>query len=193
MNSKNTMTVTDFIEKWDSAIDCRERTNLLKSVVKKSYVPIIEKRTMIQLAVDKATVANQNGLKYIDMFVLRFNFYLIFIPLYTTLHFFDTKENNVETKDTLKIYDLFQSRGIWDVLFEILGEAETQEMTTIQKNILDTFHNRESTMEAAIYKVGDLIGRKIGVAAGYAIENLNKVSQNKDLINKIINFKPSTK
>lgn len=189
MNSKNTMTVTDFIEKWDSTLDYREKDSLLKSVIKKSYVSIIEKRTMIQLAVDKATVTDQKDLKYIDMFVLRVNFYLIFIPLYTTLHL----ENSIETNDILNIYDLFQSKKIWNSLFELLGEAEIQEMTTIQKNILDTFHNRESTMEAAIYKVGDLIGRKIGVAAGYAIENLDKISQNKDLMNKIVNFRPSTK
>lgn len=185
MNKENKMSVKEFINKFDQATSDASRKKILKNIVKKTYAPISEKKMMLQVAVDRSISKDSYGVKYIDMFVLRLNFYTVLIPLYTTLVINKDKENSPLV---MEAYDLMQSRHIWDILFaDALVEGELEELLAIEKNILDTFYNKEKSTEAIVQKVINSFSTKIGIAAGYAINELEKITRDKDLLSKVVN------
>lgn len=192
MNNENKMSVTEFADKYkkyvaDSKND--ELNKLMSKVIKRRYAPVALKKSFLQIALNSSIQTKSNGYKYIDMFALRINFYSMLVPLYTTLY---VEKDENDTPLVLEAYDAMHKNDIhntdiWDEIFnEELVPGEFDELMSIQKNLIDTFYNKEGNTGAIIMKLIDDISRKLGIAAGYAINEMEKMTGDKNVSGKII-------
>lgn len=192
MNNENNMSVTEFADKYKKYVaesKHDELDELMSKVIKRRYAPVTLKKSFLQIALNSSIQTESNGYKYIDMFALRINLYSILVPLYTNLYI--EKDEN-DTPLVLEAYDAMHKNDIhdtdiWDEIFnEELAAGEFDELMSIQKNLIDTFYNKEGNTGAVIMKLIDDISRKLGIAAGYAINEMEKVTKDKNASGKII-------
>lgn len=192
MSNENKMSVTEFAnnyKKYMAESKNDELNELMSKVIKRRYAPVALKKFFLQIALDKSIQSEPNGYKYIDMFALRINFYAILISLYTTLYI---EKDEKDTPLVLEAYDAMHKNDtydtdIWDELFNNeLAAGEFDELMSIQKNLVDTFYNKEGNTGAIIMKLADDISRKLGIAAGYTINEMEKMTKDKNASGKII-------
>lgn len=179
----NNISVTQFMKEYNKFTSKAAKENYVKSHITSTYAPIMNKKYLLQVVLDKSVVEQDNGVKYIDMFISKLNLFGIILILYTDIKL-DKDENGVPLIS--EAYDLMKPTGIIDEIYKNIGEKEINELLSVQKTLMDTFYNQNGSTEAFIANVVDKATRKIGISAGYAIEKLDGLVSDENKINKIM-------
>ena len=153
----------DFIMIFNTYTDDESRTNLLASVIKRTYVPILEKRIIIEEMFKKAVVKDGANY-YVDQFLYRYNMRIAILIMYTT---FDLQTAVDEVDDNPKqalrtIYDVFNEYGIINAIIDVLDEDEIEEVNAIAKSVKDTWFNANKTIEAIVGRLSKEFAGVIG-------------------------------
>ena len=179
----NKISVKEFVKKYNSFSSAMAQQNYLESLIKTTYAPIMKKKYLLQVVLDKSVVEQDNGIKYIDMFVSKLNFFGIILIMYTDINI-EKDENGIPM--VAEAYDMLKQNGIVDILYNLIGEDEIEELLSVQKTIMDTFYNQNGSTEAFIANVVDKAAQKLGISAGFAIEKLDELASDEKKINRIM-------
>ena len=177
MKSKK-IKVLDFVNKYN-----KEEITIDK-ILYRNYVPILEKKTVLQAMFDKSIVG-EKGNRYVDMFANKINLTIAILVMYTNL---DLEDRN----NFFKNYDLLCENGLLEKILSLIPEKELEFIYEINKQINDTFINKEKCVSAY---VSDLVERfsnifgMITASSNNALANILNDKEKDILINKLINFK----
>ena len=141
--------ITDFIEKYNSFNSETAKENYLNGFLKNKYAPLVNKQTVLQLSLDRSIV-DKDGILYINMLANKINFIASVMVLYTDI--IAEKDSNGKTK-TYEFYDLVIENGILDKIYKYIGKQELDELISVNKMLIDTFHEENSTFPAYISRI----------------------------------------
>lgn len=173
--------ITDFVKKYKTLASEKLKNDYIKSIIKCNYCPILKKRAILDLMLEKSV--NEDGLKTIDMFLNKLNFYAAIISLYTYI-VPDKDENGVPK--SYEMYDLLTENNLMNPILELIGERELGELTSINGLLLDNWHMQNTSVEAYISSFVEAASRKFGVVAGVGMEKLTEVLEDEKKMNKVI-------
>jgi hypothetical protein len=184
MENKKEMTVLEFIEKYQELNSEKIKEELLKKVIRRTYCPIQEKRLVLQVMLDSSKI-DDGTIEYLDLIVSRISYTVSLIILYTNLKLDvddDTKEVQIH-----EIYDGLVKNDILEKICEQLGEKEVSELSTINELLIQNYYNLHNSPYAVVSHFANKLGQKIGIAAGYALEQLDSILDDKESFVNILN------
>ena len=105
------ITVKDFVKKYNSLTNDKLKENQIDSIIKRHYVPVVEKRAAAEVVLEKS-IHEKDGVKYIDSFLAQIGLVSAIISLYTNLdttgNIFDNYDLLMETEIyTIILYHIF--------------------------------------------------------------------------------------
>lgn len=183
----NTLCVVDFVKNYKKLTNEKLKMDYIKKVVKRTYCPIIEKRMILQLMLDKSIV--EEKVSYIDMMINKLNFYAAIISLYT--YIVPDKDEEGKPK-SYEMYDLLMENNLVNPIFELIGERELGELTSINGLLMDNWHTQHLSTEVYISNLLETASRKFGVYIGAGLEKMAdalgdevKMQRATDLLDKV--------
>ena len=179
---KDTMTVREFVEKYNKLVNDTIKENLINSIIKRHYAPILEKRAALEITFNKC-IQEKDGIKYIDSFLVQIGLMQVVLSLYTNLNTVH-RENEEDTVYT--DYDLLMETGIYPIIMYKIGEKDIKELMNIYSSIEETFVNQQ-TFESYLAKQVTRFGKLIGRVGNSGIEALSKVLEDEETMNSISN------
>lgn len=180
-NVKTTMTVRDFVEKYNKLANDTIKENLIDSVIKRHYAPILEKRAALEIAFNKC-IQEKDGVKYIDSFLVQIGLMQVILSLYTDLN---TKHKENDKDNIFTDYDLLMETGIYPVIMYKIGEKDIKELMSVYSSIEETFMNQQ-TFEAYLAKQVTRFGELFGRVSGSGMEALAKVLADEEKMNSLM-------
>lgn len=176
--------INDFVSQYKTIKNEELKKNYVRKIIKRNYVPVLEKKIILDIMLQKSITADENGIQYIDMFLHKLNIISAIIVLYTNI---EVEKNKQGQTNTTEMYDLLVSNNILDVIYEEIGDDELNELMSINKLLLDTWHNQNSSTEAYIYKLFNSVSKNIGSTIGVCISKLSEVLSDNEKTTNIIN------
>lgn len=174
--------VADLVKNYNDLTSIDAQENYIKSIVIRSYMPVLGKKLVIQNMFDKSIV-NENGNIYVDMFINKINITFGILTMYTKLDFTRLDEEDASIFDD---YDLLVESDLLNKIFAHIPEKELTQILTINDQVHETFYNKYKSTEAF---VNSLINR-FSTASGLLIESANnyltELMKDKDTLNAII-------
>lgn len=162
MNTKNKKTpLNDFIKKYMSLNGEQARLGVIKSIIKRTYCPIVEKKLIIEMMVDKSK--GEGNVAYIDMVLAKINFYMAIIAIYTTLEI--EKDENGLPK-TMEAYDMLTEADLFNAILNEIGEREFNELMTVNEAALNTWHTKNTSTQAYISNLVEKVSMIFSTALG---------------------------
>lgn len=149
---KKTMTVKEFVEKYDAAESDIEKEALLKRVIAREYVPITEKCALCQAIVKSANVTDgKMDMNSVALYVS--HIMLGVINLYTSIE--------IEPKNAMEQYDMLQSRGLVRLINKFVGD-DLRELQTVLYMCRDDFSLRYYSTPGIVNRLVDLVQDTVG-------------------------------
>lgn len=168
MNTKNKKTpLNDFIKKYTSLNGEQARLGVVKSIIKRTYCPIVEKKLIIEMMIEKSK--GEGDIKYIDMVLSKINFYMAIIAIYTTLEI-EKDENGIPK--TMEAYDMLTKADLFNAILNEIGERELGELMTVNEAALNTWHTKNTSTQAYISNLVEKIGMIFSTAMGKELGSL---------------------
>lgn len=181
MSETKKILVTDFVKKYNEVKSADLKTKQVQGIMKRTYCPILEKKKILDLMLDKSVV--EDDIKHIDMFVNKLNFYSAIISIYTNIA--PEKDENGIVK-SYEMYDLLIENNIMSTILEIIGERELGELTSVNGLLLDTWHMKNTSSEAYVNNLVETASQKLGTYAGFGMDKLADVLSDEKKMNKIM-------
>ena len=175
--------ITEFVKQYNELTDDKSKDRKIKSIIKRTYCPILEKKIILDLMLSKSI--NEEGIKRIDLFVNRINFIAAIISLYTTL--LPEKDEN-EIPKTYEMYDLLVENDILNKILENIGEREITELTSINGVVMDNWYAANTSTEAYISNLLETASRKFGVYIGVGLEKMADALSDEVKMQRATNF-----
>lgn len=169
--------VNDYIEVQD--INLKQK--MVEGIITRTYSPILEKKIILQNLFDKSIIED-NGIQYVDSFLLHINKTHGILALYTNL---DIKKTETSETNNFDDYDDLISSGVFEMILGCIGTKEINEFNMVLNHIQDTFYNQQST-ESYIAKQITRFGNLIGFGLGSGLEQLNILLQDENKVNTVI-------
>ena len=181
MSETKKILVTDFVKKYNEVKSADLKTKQVQGIMKRIYCPILEKKKILDLMLEKSVV--EDDIKHIDMFVNKLNFYSAIISIYTNIT--PEKDENGIVK-SYEMYDLLIENNIMSTILEIIGERELCELTSVNGLLLDTWHMKNTSSEAYVNNLVETAAQKLGTYAGFGMDKLADVLGDEKKMNKVI-------
>ena len=181
MSETKKILVTDFVKKYNDVKSADLKTKQVQGIIKRTYCPILEKKEILNLMLEKSVV--EDDIKHIDMFVNKLNFYSAIISIYTNIT--PEKDENGIVK-SYEMYDLLIENNIMSTILEIIGERELGELTSVNGLLLDTWHMKNTSSEAYVNNLVEIASQKLGTYAGFGMDKLADVLSDEKKMNKIM-------
>ena len=181
MSETKKILVTDFIKKYNEVKSEDLKKKQVQEIIKRTYCPIIEKKMILDLMLEKSIV--EDDIPYIDLFTNKLNFYAAIISLYTYIT--PEKDENDKSK-SFEMYDLLVENNIINAILEQIGERELGEFTSINGLILDNWYAKNTSTQAYVNSLVETASRKFGVVAGVGMEKLADVLSDEKKMDKIM-------
>lgn len=170
MSENKKISVSEFFKEYKTLQNEEIKNRKIKALIKRTYCPIVEKRMVLELMLEKSIV--EDKVKYIDMCTNRINFIAVIVSLYTYL-LPDKDENGVP--ETCKMYDLLVEHDVLDKILEYIGEKEITELTSINATLFDNWYATNTSTKAYISNLANDMSQKFGVVASVGMEKLAEV------------------
>ena len=177
--TENKITVKDFVKKYNALTNDKLKESQIDSVIKRHYVPVVEKRAAASVIIEKST-QEKDGIEYIDSFLSKVGLMSAIISLYTNL---DCNGNVFEN------YDLLMEDGIYPIIMYKIGEKDIKEFMSILASIEETFVSQKS-FEAFVAKQVTRFGELLGTLAGSGLESLSNVLSNEEKMEQAVGKLP---
>jgi len=181
MSETKKIIVTDFVKKYNEIKSTDLKAKQIHGIIKRTYCPIIEKKMILDLMLEKSIV--EDDIPHIDMFTNKLNFFAAIISLYT--YIVPEKDENGVTK-SYEMYDLLIENNIMDVILEEVGERELGELTSVNGLLLDTWHMKNTSTQAYVNGIVETASQKFGAYAGFGMDKLADVLSDEKKMNKIM-------
>lgn len=181
MSETKKILVTDFVKKYNEVKSADLKTKQVQGIMKRTYCPILEKKKILDLMLEKSVV--EDDIKHIDMLVNKLNFYSAIISIYTNIA--PEKDENGIVK-SYEMYDLLIENNIMSTILEIIGERELGELTSVNGLLLDTWHMKNTSSEAYVNNLVETASQKLGTYAGFGMDKLADVLSDEKKMNKIM-------
>lgn len=174
------ISVNDFVKGYKRLTSAELIAKYVEKHVVKTYAPLLMKKEVLSLMCERSVV--NDDIKHIDMTLNKLNMTMAILALYTDIEI----EKDEEGKPlSWEAYDELKSSGVLEVLIAIIGD-DIQELLTVQKEVLDTWHMKNTSTEAYIMNLVEFVSRKFGVVAGAGMGKLSDVLDNEEKMNKVM-------
>lgn len=180
MSENKKVLVTDFVNKCRTLTNEKLKNDYIASIMKRSYCPILEKKSVLDLMLEKSLTGEEN--KTIDLFVNKLNFYAAIILLYTYI-IPDKDEKGVPK--SYEMYDLLMEHNLMNSILEHIGEREIGELTSINGLLLDNWYANNTSTKAYVNEVVNTASRRFGIAGDLILEKLTEVLDDEVKMNKV--------
>ena len=171
MNTENKKTlVNDFVTKYNSLTGEQTKLNLVKSIMKRTYCPIIEKKLIIEMMVDKSK--GEGKVTYIDMVLAKINFYMAIVGMYTNL---EVERDEKGIAKTMEAYDELTKADIFNAILREIGEKELGELMTINEAALNTWHTKNTSTAAYISGLVEKVSLIFSTALGKELSGITEM------------------
>lgn len=182
---KNKITVKDFVDKYTKTTSDISKDNLVKSIIYRRYVPILEKKIFLQAIFDKSITGEEPN-RYVDEFLKQLNTTIAILQLYTDLDMKKSKED--KSTKMFDDYDLLASNDLLNKIFNEIPESELKAILAINEQISETFYNQNNSIEAFLSKLSDKFSTTFGAVTNGSINALLEVLNDEEKINNIVNI-----
>lgn len=182
MSNKSTkkITVKEFVKGYKKLTSPELINKYVVSHITKTYAPLLIKKEVLTLMCEKSVVESKT--KYIDMTINKLNFIMAILSIYTDIEI----EKNEEGKPlSWEAYDELKSTGALDTIISAIG-SDIEELITVQKEVLDTWHIKNDSTEAYITQLIEFASRKLGVYAGVGMEKLAEILNDETKIKEVM-------
>lgn len=178
--NKGSILVSQFVKEYSEITNEGQRKQYLKKHITRTYCPLFEKMNMLKIMNDKAVVDNEDTEKYINMTVSKLNTMIAVLILYTDIKVEKDEENKPKTWEC---YDLLQSTGLFSKILEFIGK-DIEELMLVQKEVMDTWHMKNSSTRAFITSLVNKSVDRFGVVAGAGMQELSNILDDEQKMNK---------
>jgi len=179
-NIEKTMTVREFVEKYNSLVGDKTKEALIDSIIVRHYAPVLKKRAALELTFNKC-IEEKDGIKYINAFLVQIGLMFSVLALYTNLN---CKHEEGDEDNNYTDYDLLMESGIYPIIMYKIGERDIKELMNIYSTIEETFMSQQS-FEAYMAKQVTRFGELIGTVGGQGMEALSKVLEDEEKMNAL--------
>lgn len=181
MSETKNILVTDFVKKYNEIKSAELKAKHIKGIIKRTYCPIIEKRMILNLMLEKSVV--EDDVPYIDMFVNKLNLYAAIISLYT---YIIPEKDEKDIPKSYEMYDLLMENDLISPIFEAIGERELGEITSINGLLLDNWYAKNASTQAYVNDLVETASQKLGVYAGFGMDKFADVLSDEKKMNKVM-------
>lgn len=179
------MTVLEFVDKYSKLNSAKAKEEMVKSIVKRTYCPILEKRIVLENLLNNSASTTEFGLRYIDMFVSKLNYTLSLIIIYTDLELDLEEDSENKAAKVSDIYDGLINSGLLEQICVLIGEKELKELTSINEMLINNFYEINTSPQAIISEVLTLILQLVSyVSNNRGIDNSSSNENESDSFNK---------
>ena len=176
------ITVSDFVKKYKQLSSDSLRERLIKSIITRTYVPVLEKKLFLQVMFDKSLTGEEPN-RHVDMFLNSINVTLAILGMYTKLNFEKTEEN----KTTMfEAYDMLAELDLLNVIFNEIPSSELTQISAINEQIMETYYNEHNSMQVFATKLVDRFANTFGVLTKGSIDSLSEILNDEEKLNSVI-------
>ena len=176
------ITVSDFVKKYKQLSSDSLKERLIKSIIIRTYVPVLEKKLFLQVMFDKSLVGEEPN-RHVDMFLNSINVTLAILGMYTKLNFEKTEEN----KTTMfEAYDMLAELDLLNVIFNEIPSSELTQISAINEQIIETYYNEHNSMQSFATKLVDRFANTFGVLTKGSIDSLSDILNDEEKLNSVI-------
>lgn len=168
------MSVQEFVKQYNAAKSETVKNGLIEKIIKRTYVPVLEKKMVLQFMLDKSIVTKENGMKHVDMFVHRINLWSSIIVLYSNLVFEKDEHGNPKS---MEAYDLFTQNNLTEKLCFVIGERELNELTAINELLIESFYEENKSIGTFISNSLNALIKNFALFLNIKPEELEKMIQ----------------
>jgi len=186
-NKEKTMTVREFVNKYNSLQSDATKEALINSVIKRHYAPILEKKAVLETAFERS-IQEKDGIKYVDSVLSQIGLFCSILTLYTTLDYKHNKDDG-DNGSIFEDYDLLMENGVYPIIMYKIGEQDIKELLKVYSSVEGTFVNQQ-TFEAYLAKQVTRFGELFGALAGSGLESLSKVLEDEEKMEQAIGKLP---
>lgn len=173
--------VSEFVKNYKTRTSDKLKSEYITSVMKRNYCPILEKRMILDLMLEKSVT--DNDVPTIDMFVNKLNFYAAIISLYT--YIVPDKDENGVAK-SYEMYDLLVENDLMNPIFEHIGERELGELTSINGLLLDNWCAKNTSTEAYVNNLIKTASRRFGISIELLLDKLTEILDDEKKMKKVM-------
>lgn len=136
------MTVLEFIDKYNKANSDKVKEQMLRSHIKRTYSPVLEKKYVLSMFIDGCVVDG-----YIDMVYSKINYTIALIKLYTDL---DIDRDSNDKPMNVEIYDSLISNNLVEKICECIGDNEIKELSSMNMLLIQDYNERNTSITSII-------------------------------------------
>lgn len=186
METKKNIKVKDFVNNYKELNSDELKAKMMKSLLYRKYVPIMEKKVILQNMFNKSLLGD-DGNKYVDMFINRIGVTISVISMYTNLTFNrdEDSENNI-----FDDYDLLAGNDLLNLIFGMIPKSEVDSVLEINSQIIDTFYNQYKSTEAFVTSLVDRFAKTFGLTVESSSKALLEVLNDEEKMKNILNNLP---
>lgn len=173
--------VNDFVKKYKEMKSEEAKLAYVKSVMKRTYCPILEKKAVLEKMVEISK--GEGDVAYLDMVLSKLNFTMAIIVLYT--HLVVSKDENGKP-EAGKAYDMLVQADLLNVICSIIGEREMNELISINEAAIGTWHNKNTSIEAYVASLTEKAVDRFGVVAGAGAQQLAAILDDEKKVEKVL-------
>ena len=151
-NVERKIDVKEFCRRFDMAKNDETKQQMLESIITRKYCPVLEKKVILQTMFDKTIVAGPNDVSHMDYFLSKVNMVTTTLILYTNIKVSKTDDSETTAFDD---YDMLRQRHIMDMIWEIIGQDELDELLSINGLIMNNYMEENKTADAYVKKYVD--------------------------------------
>ena len=159
--------VNDFVKKYTALNSEQAKLGMVKSIMKRTYCPIIEKKFIIEMMVDKSK--GEGKVAYIDMVLAKINFYMAIIGMYTNL---ETEKDEKGVAKNMEAYDMLTKADIFNAVLNEIGDKELGELMTVNEAALNTWHTKNTSTAAYVSDLVEKVSIIFSAAMGKELGSL---------------------
>lgn len=164
--------VKEFCRRYDMAKTDDAKQKMLESIIIRKYCPVLEKKIILQTMLNKTVVTTPNGISHVDYFLSKINMVTATLIIYTKIN--TAKSENSETT-AFDDYDMLHQRNLMELIWNIIGQDELDELLNINSLLLDNYMEENKTADAYISKYINALASTIGVFANEGLQDLIKI------------------
>ena len=136
------MTVLEFIDKYNKANSDKVKEQMLRSHIKRTYCPVLEKKYVLSMFIDGCVIDG-----YIDMVYSKINYTIALIKLYTDL---DIDRDSEDKSMNVEIYDSLVQNCLVEKICEIIGIEEVKELSGINALLIQDYNEKNISLSSMI-------------------------------------------
>ena len=174
------ISITEFIEHFNGLQSDTAKQKYVGSVITRKYVPILEKRYLLQLMCEKSVV--EEPIKSIDLVVNKVNFIMAILGLYTSI-VCERDEN--DAPKSFEAYDLLKQNNVLQIITATIG-SDLDELLSINQEVLDTWYATNTSTKAYVNEVVETASRRFGVTVNVLLDKLTEILEDEAKMKKFV-------